>query len=143
AVLPRCQVTPRSSGSRQMLSSDFPFQSAFDRGGRLYGGWGSLPITPIDPAPSISRMPRTAASPVIPPPTIRYLQVATVSPSAPGRPTMGSSAPPGGDMEARSSGPRRPPVTPATPAVDVRVEPDGPFRPPFLVGCGLGSVLGP
>src|SRR5690349_5692683 len=56
-----------------MLSSGFPFQSPFDSGGRLYGGCGSAPITPIDPPASTSRMPCAAASPVMPPPTIRYL----------------------------------------------------------------------
>src|ERR1051326_6736585 len=58
---------------RQIFSTGDPFQSAFERGGLSYGGCGSLPIIPMEPVASISRIPLTAASAVIPPPTIRYL----------------------------------------------------------------------
>jgi len=45
--------------------------SAFESGGRSYGGCGSAPTSPIEPSVSCSRIPRQAASAVMPPPTIR------------------------------------------------------------------------
>src|SRR5690349_3205461 len=65
----------RSAGSRQSFSSGAPFQSPFVSIGRLYGGFGSAPISVIEPSGSWSRMPFAAMSPVIPAPTIRYLVV--------------------------------------------------------------------
>ena len=44
----------------------------FVSGGRLYGGCGSAPTSVIVPSASCSRIPLAAASPVMPPPTIRY-----------------------------------------------------------------------
>ena len=58
----------------QTLSRGAPFHSAFERGGRSYGLSGSSPMSPIEPLGSTSRIPVTAASPVIPAPTIRYLK---------------------------------------------------------------------
>ncbi len=56
---------------RQTFSSGSPFHSPFERGGREYGGSFSALISPTGAFASSSRMPRTAASAVIPPPTIR------------------------------------------------------------------------
>ena len=42
-------------------------------GGRAYGSCGSAVTSPIEPSRSWSRSPRQAASPVMPPPTTRYL----------------------------------------------------------------------
>src|ERR1041385_9406587 len=58
---------------RQIFSTGGRFQSAFERGGLSYGGGGSLPIIPMEPVASISRIPLTAASAVIPPPPTRHL----------------------------------------------------------------------
>src|ERR1051326_3675556 len=63
-----------SVGFLQIVSNASPFQSDFDKGGRLYGGSGSSAIIPILPSGSRLRIPPTAASPVIPPPMIKYLK---------------------------------------------------------------------
>ena len=48
-----------------------PAHRPFVSGGRAYGGCCSAPTRTIEPSASCSRIPLTAASPVIPPPTIR------------------------------------------------------------------------
>src|SRR5262245_41755175 len=64
--------TPRSGVPRNTELSSLPLQSAFESGGRAYGSCGSAANTPIDPSSSWSRIPRHAASAVMPPPTSRY-----------------------------------------------------------------------
>src|ERR1051326_8955197 len=75
-VASRCrwQMDFLSVGFLQIVSNASPFQSDFDKGGRLYGGSGSSAIIPILPSGSRLRIPPTAASPVIPPPMIKYLK---------------------------------------------------------------------
>src|ERR1051326_714947 len=73
AVHARRDVTLCWSDLRQIVSTDSPFHSAFERGGRFDGGSDSTPMTPILPSVSMPRIPCTAASPVIPPPMMRYL----------------------------------------------------------------------
>jgi len=60
---------------RRRVSPDrvfgIPFQRPLERGGRLYGGSSSAPITPTVAVASTARSARAAASAVMPPPTIR------------------------------------------------------------------------
>src|SRR5437867_4995862 len=57
-----------------MLASGSPFHRALERGGRLYGGWGSAQSRPIRPCASTSWIACAAASAVMPPPTMRQSQ---------------------------------------------------------------------
>src|SRR5204863_6589868 len=68
-----CSSAPAFAAVRQMPSSGSPFHRPFESGGRLYGGCDSAPISATGPAGSTPRMPSTAASAVIPPPTITYV----------------------------------------------------------------------
>src|SRR3954462_15432412 len=58
-----------------MLSNDLSFQRPFVSGGRSYGGSDSMLIRPMLPLESISRIPWTAASAVMPPAMMRYLKL--------------------------------------------------------------------
>src|SRR5207244_379089 len=70
---PNVSSAPVAAVLRQMLSSGSPFHRALESGGRLYGGSGSAPMSAIVPLASTSRIPRPAASAVIPAPTMRYV----------------------------------------------------------------------
>src|ERR1051325_2851997 len=70
----RWQILFCPFGFLQIVSRASPFQSDLDNGGRLYGGSRSSPIIPMLPSGSRLRIPPAAASPVIPPPMIKYLK---------------------------------------------------------------------
>ena len=69
---PRGCRRPSSGVPRKTELSSLPVQRPLERGGRAYGSCCSAPKRPMLPSASWSRIPRAAASPVMPPPTIRY-----------------------------------------------------------------------
>ena len=68
---PSLRSAPAFSVPRQIFASSAPVQRPFVSGGRAYGGCRSALTRTIEPSGSRSRIPLTAASPVMPPPTIK------------------------------------------------------------------------